>query len=326
MAGNVTTNQSPLIKAQVFSEFLLELIVDGFLPDGLHRDVSDFGDGTTIYIPVMGDTVLRDYVEDTGIQFDAIDTGQISLTITEYVSAATYVTDKLKQDAYKAAALEAAIPREHLRKIRERYESDMLGQTQKQTLSDPNLVNGFAHRWVAHSGTTNGVLTLEDFVYAKLAADKALMPDENRIAIVDPVGEAAVNLLAANQAFNYNPQFEGIATTGFAKQKKFIRHIYGWDIYVSNRLYRDTVAETIVGGPTGASQTSAVGFVNNVFACMADDQHTPFMGAMRQMPASEGFRNTTFKRDEYSTTARWGFGLQRPEALIVVKGSASAYK
>lgn len=325
MSGNVTNNQSPLIKAQVFSEFMLELIVDGYLPDGLHRDVSDFGDGSTLFIPVMGETVLRDYVEDTGVEFDPVDTGQIQLTITEYVSAASYVTDKLKQDAYKAAALEAAIPKEHLRVIKDRYETDMLAQANKQTLGGTNSINTFAHRWVAASGATTGVLTLEDFIYAKLSADKAFMPEENRIAIVDPLTEAAINLLAGNQAFNYNPMFKGIAESGFAKGKKFIRNLYGWDIYVSNRLARNSASETINGGPHGTSKTM-VGGIANVFGCFADDQHTPFMGAMRQMPASEGFRNTTYKRDEYSTTARWGFGLQRPESLIVVVTDPAKYK
>lgn len=35
--SNVTGNQSPLIKAQVYSEFMLEQINDGFLAEGLHR-------------------------------------------------------------------------------------------------------------------------------------------------------------------------------------------------------------------------------------------------------------------------------------------------
>lgn len=325
MSGNVTANQAPIIKAQVFSEFMLEHIADGFLPDGLHRDVSDFGDGDTLYIPVMGETVLRDYVEDTGVEFDAVDTGQITLTITDYVSAASYMTDKLKQDAYKAAALEQSIPREHLRLIKERMESDLLAQGNKQTAADTNTINGFAHRWVAYDGTTAGVINLEDFFYAKLAADKANMPEVNRVAIVDPLVEMTLNRLVGAQAFTNNPQFEGIVNSGFAKGKRFIRNIAGWDIYVSNRLASTSGAETINGGPHASSRAVTNGKVN-IFGCFADDQHTPFMGAVRQMPQAEGFRNVTFKRDEYSTTARWGFGLQRPESLICILTSASVYK
>lgn len=323
--SNITANQAPIIKAQVFSEFMLEHIADGFLPDGLHRDVSDFGDGDTLFIPVMGETVLRDYVEDTGVEFDAVDTGQIQLTVTEYVSAASYITDKLKQDAYKAAALEQAIPKEHLRLIKERYETDLLAQAQRQTLGNANTINGFAHRWVADSGSTAGVLVLEDFAYAKLSADKANMPEVNRVAIVDPVVEMSLNVNVAAQAFTNNPQFEGIVNTGFAKGKRFVRNIYGWDVWVSNRLARNAANESITGGPHGGTE-ALTGGVANIFGVFADDQHTPFMGAWRQQPASEGFRNTTFKRDEYSTTARWGFGLQRQESLIVVVSSPTAYK
>lgn len=323
MSGNVTANQAPLIKAQVYSEFMLELITDGFLPDGLHRDVSDFQDGDTLNIPVMGDTVLREYVEDTGVEFDAIDSGTITLTITEYPAAGTYVTDKLKQDAYKAAELEASIPVKHLQKIKERMESDLLGQQSKQTASATNTVNGFAHRWVAASGATTGVLTIEDFIYANLALNKAELPEEGRIALIDPINAASFDYLAGAQAFSYNPQWTGIAETGFLKGKKFIRNVMGFDVYVTNRLA--TVTETINGGPHASSKAVTAGKAT-IFGCFADDQTTPFMGAVRQVPQTEGFRNATFKRDEYSTTARWGYGLQRPESLICVLTSASVYK
>lgn len=49
--SNTTANQSPLIKAQVFSEFMLERLNEPFLPDILIRDVGDFGDGDTLFIP-----------------------------------------------------------------------------------------------------------------------------------------------------------------------------------------------------------------------------------------------------------------------------------
>jgi hypothetical protein len=321
---NLTTNQSPLIKAEVFSEFLLEQIIQGTLPDGLFRNVSDFGDGETLFIPVMGETTLRDYAEDTPVQYDAVDTGQISLTITDYVSAASYVTRKLQQDGYKAAALEAQIPKDHFRLIRERFETQMLATSNKQTLGNPNTINNFAHRWTAQVGTSAGVIGLEDFLYMKLAFDKAYIPENGRVAIVDPIVEAAVNKLAAGQAFNYNPQFQGIVLTGFEGAMRFVRNIFGWDIWVSNRLPR-IASETINGGPGGASTTITSG-VANVFMCVTDDQFKPFMGAWRQMPKTDGEFNKDYQRDEYVTTARWGFGLQRPESLGVVITSQTAYK
>lgn len=322
--SNTTTNQSPLIKAQVFSEFMLEQINDGILPEGLHRDVSDFSDGDSIQIPTLGETTLRDYEEDTPVQYDAVDSGSVSLTITDYVSAASYVTRKLQQDGYKAKALEASIPREHLRVIKERMETDMLAQVNSQTLADPNTVNGFDHRWVAGSGTTDGVITLEDLAYAKLSFDKANVPDEGRILLIDPIVEMTLNALVGNQAFINNPQFEGIVNSGFARGKRFVRNIYGFDIWVTNRLPR-VASETIVGGPQAAS-TAVTGGVVCQALCVLDDQHTPYMGAVRQMPTTDGEFNKDFQRDEYVTTARWGFGVQRFETLLGLIVSETLYK
>ena len=324
MTGNVTGNTSPATKAQVYSDTMLDLITDGFLPEGLHRDVSDFGDGTTLNIPVLGDVVLRDYVEDTGVQYDPIDTGSVTLTITEYKSAASSVSRKLQQDGYKAADIESRIPGMHLRAIKEAYESDLLAQQGKQTLANPNTINGVDHRWVASSGATNGVISFEDFVYAKLALDKANVSEQNRIAIVDPIVGATFDYLAGAQAFVNNPQWTGIAESGFAKGKRFIRNVEGFDVWVSNR--NDTIAsEAIMGGPHASAKT-ATNFVSNIFASFADDQITPFMGAWRQMPKTDGEFKQDFQRDDYVTTARWGFGLQRPDSLVVIHTSKTAYK
>lgn len=323
--SNNTTNQSPLIKAQVFSDFLLEAIHDGLLADGLHRDVSDFGNGQTLYVSILGEAVLRDYTEGQPAVYDKIDSGQIMLAITEYVQAGAAVTRKLQQDGYQAAAMEAAIPREHLRLIKERYESDLLSQVNKQTLASDNAINGFSHRWVAASATTNGVLDLEDFLYAKLALDKALITPQSRIAIVDPIVEATLNKSAGAQAFINNPKFEGVVNTGFARENKFLWNIYGFDVYTSNRL--PVVTETITGGPTKAAGAKSItaGVVNQ-FLCVADDQLKPYMGAWRQMPQVDSEFNKDLQQDEYVTTARWGFGMQRPQTVIGVLSSATLYK
>lgn len=322
--GNVTANTQALIKAQLFSNFILEQIRDGFLPDGLHRDVSDFTDGDRIEIPLMGETVLRDYTEDAAVKYDAIDTGRIFLEITEYVQAGSTVSRKFQQDAYLAAQLESQIPVEHLRLITERYETDLLAQANKQVLADPNVINGFAHRYVAASGTTPGVLTLEDIAYAKTAFDKADVPDEGRIMIVDPIVELSINREVGNQAYINNPMFEGLVTSGFARGRRFVRNLFGFDIWVSNRLPR-VAAETINGGPASGAQALTGGVVNQAM-CILDDQHKPYMGAWRQAPQVDAEYNKDRQRDEYVTTARWGFGLQRPQTLVSILTSASVYK
>ncbi len=322
MSGNVTGNQTPLIKAQVYSEFMLEQLNAGFLPEGLYRNVADFGDGDTLYVPTLGETVIRDYVEDQDVVFDALDSGQVTLTITEYVSGASYVTDKLKDDGYKAAALEAAIAPQHLRLIKERWETDLLAQVNDQTAGAVNNVNGFNHRWVASSASTNGVLTLDDFIYAQLALNEANAPEEGRIMIVPPVCEASINKQIAGQAYINNPQFVGQFETGIGKMGRFLKHMFGFDVYISTRVPVKNVSETINGWSGNDTLTTSRVVVAG---CFKDDMTTPFMGAMRRPPSTEGFRNTHKKRDEYSTTARWGFGVQRFDTLIGILVSQTAF-
>ena len=326
MSGNTTANTSALIRAQVYSDIILDEIKDQFLPEGLHRDVSDFGDGDTLYIPTFGEVVLRDLSEDVDTPVDAIDSGQVTLTITEHVGAGSYLTDKLKQDSYKAAQFDAAIVPKHLRAIKERYETDMLATVNNQTLAAANAVNGLAHRYIA-SGT-NSVMTLEDLIYLKLGFDRALLPDEGRILIVDPLVEATLNNLTNLVNVSNNPQFEGIINTGFAKNMRFLKNIMGFDIFVSNRLPRvvsEAIDTTGISVPAPSGSGSVTGGIVNVAMCAADDMTTPIMGAWRQMPMTEGFRNVQKRRDEFYTTARWGFGLQRVQSITGIITSDSNY-
>lgn len=326
MTGNITTNTDPAIRALVHSELMLEVLQDGYLPDGLFRDVADFGDGSQLQIPTIGEMTLYDLEEEQDTPVSAIDTGTVHLAITEHLGVAGTVSDKLKEDAYKAAAVEARIVPQSLRAIKERYETDMLATAVSSangiiTVGDANTYNGFDHRWIANG--TDNTLTLEDFIFAKLAFDKANVPEEGRIAIVDPIVEATLNGLQNLVNVSNNPMFEGIVESGFGKGRKFIKNIFGFDVYISNRLPRiASESITSVKAPGAASITDGV---NNTFLCVADDAVKPFMGAMRRMPRVEGHRNVSKRRDEFHTTARWGFAPQRGETLISVITSASNY-
>ena len=329
MPGNNIGNTDPAIRAVVHSEMMLEVLQDDFLPDMLMRDVSDFGDGTQLQIPTIGEMTLFDLEEGQPTPTSAIDTGSIVLNITEHKGVAGYITDELKEDGYKAAAVEAAIVPQSLRAIKEAFETDMLATAVSSsnsmvTLANRNAINGFDHRWVAGT-TTAGIIELTDFIYAKLAFDKANVPDEGRILLVDPIVEATINGLANLVNVSNNPQFEGMVTTGFSKNRKFVKNIFGFDIWVSNRLPRITSGETIVGGPQNSSTVAPASSVNNIFMSIADDNTTPFMGAQRRQPRVEGYRNVSERRDEFHSTARWGFGLQRAESLISVITDATAY-
>ena len=153
--------------------------------------------------------------------------------------------------------------------------------------------------------------------------DKAGVPGQGRIAIVDSLTEAALNLELANQAFINNPNFQGLVTTGFAQNNRFFRNLEGFDIYVNDRLPR--VTETINGGPH-ASSKGVTGGVANFFMSVYSDMHMPLMGAWRRMPQIEVDVEKATETEHFYATARYGHGVQRNDTLITVIGSGSLYK
>jgi len=319
MVGNLTSNTSALIRAQVYSDFILDEMKDDLLPEIFHRDVTDFGDGTTLNIPTFGEVVLRDVEEDKDIPVDAVDSGSITLSITEHVGTGVAMSDVLKEDSYKAAQFDATFVPKQLRAIQERYETDLLAQANKQTLANPNAINGYAHRFVA-SGT-NDVITLEDFIYAKLSLDKANAPQMGRVAVFDGLAEATLNGLTNLVNVSNNPRFEGMVETGFGKEMRFFKNIYGFDVFLSNYLPRvgaETVDTTGITVPAPSGNGAVTSGIVCQFMSIADDSVVPYMGAWRRMPRTEGVReaNKGGGRDVFYTTARWGFGLQRPQSLV----------
>jgi len=91
---------------------------------------------------------------------------------------------------------------------------------------------------------------------------------------------------------------------------RFIKNIYGFDVYTSQNLKSNSASETI------NSVTSTVG-VNNLFFSAAPDV-VPFIGAIRQAPTVDSSYNKDRQQDEYVTTCRYGFKLYRPENMVVV--------
>ena len=227
------------------------------------------------------------------------------------------------EDAYYAAQLEAAAPGKMLHGLKEVYETTMLETGEKgQVAGDPNTINDYHHRYVA-SGA-NGELTLEDFAYAKTALKKANVPEQGLVCIVDPITELSLNKLTNLVNVSNNPRFEGIVETGFGKNMTFIRNIFGWDVYMSNRLPR-VASETIdasggVAAPSGSA--TATDAYAAQFMCLADDMCSPYMSAWRRTPSVEFYRDAPRRKDVYYITGRYGFGMQRPQSLITVLTSA----
>jgi hypothetical protein len=118
--------------------------------------------------------------------------------------------------------------------------------------------------------------------------------------------------------------FEGMVTSGFARDHKFVRNIFGWDIYTSNRLDVEDAANTTVDR-SNVAEASVIGDICNIFMCVLDDSTKPIMGAWRQMPGVEGERNKDLARDEYVTRCRFGWGAQRLESLGIMITNPTVY-
>jgi hypothetical protein len=319
MAQN-TTNTNAFIESQQYSQFILENLHDYLLPEGMYRDVSDFGSGTTLNIKTVGSVTIQDAAEDTPLNFSPIDTGTITLAITDYVGDAWKVTDDLREDGSQIDTLMAMRAQESTRALGENHETKFLSVANAaQTAAGLNLVNGRPHRWVGSAASNARTLTLNDFISMKLAFDKANVPAGGRIAIVDPVVEATLNSLQNLVNVSNNPMFEGMVTEGFARDHKFVRNIFGWDVYTSNFLPTLTAAEAINASSYGlTSETAAVGDKANIFMCVADDTCKPIMHAWRRAPQTEGWRDNEERADKFQVTSRFGLGAQRVDTLGVI--------
>jgi len=328
MAHN-TANTTAFIESQQYSQFILDNLHDYLLPEGMYRDVTDFGSGTTLNIKTVGTVTLQDAAEDTPLNFTNIDTGNITLSITDYIGDAWKVTDDLREDGSQVDTLMAMRAMESTRALGENHEGRFLAVANGgQTAANLNLVNNRPHRFVAGgAGAATRNVVLADFVSMKLAFDKANAPASGRIAIVDPIVEATLNtLISSTSVVNNTPQFQGVLNEGFARDHRFVRNIMGWDIYTSNFLPSLTATEAINGAAYDlANDTAEVGDKANIFMCVADDSCKPVMHAWRRAPQTEGWRDQEERADKYQVTSRFGFGVQRADTLGVLLTDEATY-
>ena len=327
--AHTTANTTAFIESQQYSQFILDNLHDYLLPEGMYRDVTDFGSGTTLNIKTVGTVTLQDAAEDTPLNFTNIDTGTITLSITDYIGDAWKVTDDLREDGSQVDQLMAMRAMESTRALGENHEGRFLAVANGgQTAANLNLVNNRPHRFVAGgAGASTRNVVLGDFVAMKLAFDKANAPASGRIAIVVPIVEATLNtLISSTNVVNNTPQFQGVLNEGFARDHRFVRNIMGWDIYTSNFLPSLTATEAIDGSAYDlANDTAEIGDKANVFMCVADDSCKPVMHAWRRAPQTEGWRDQEERADKYQVTSRFGFGVQRADTLGVLLTDEATY-
>lgn len=314
----LTTNTRAFIDAEVYSSFILTNLHDGLLPDTFYRNVADFGSGETLNIKTIGSVTLQEAHEDTALIYNPIETGTITMAITEYVGDAWFVTDDLREDGTDIDRLMAERSSESTRAIQEKFESDFFRTIGEYYAAggtgagSPNNINGFPH--LIPSTGSSGAITLQQIIMARLALDKANVPAEGRVLIVDPVVEATLNGLVTLTS-DISPFAANILQNGIGRGQRWMGSLYGFEIISSNRLHVATYSN---------GTTSITNGVGNVAMSILDDQTKPVMAAWRRQPKVEGERNKDRARDEFVVRARYGLGIQRLDSMVLLPTSATA--
>lgn len=331
MSGHVTANLEHLTRSEVWSSSLKDILEDELMATRYIRWLSEFPDGDQFTIPSIGSMGVNDYTEDQAIEYSKLDTGEFNFQITEYLSSATYITNKAKQDMYYMNELVSQFVPKQARAIMERLERDILKEGQPragnpagyQTAGGGNQIFGVDHRWVGSDTlNTKRVIGPEDFAKALYSLKKANVPQTNLVAIVDPHVEYVLNTQSNLVSLDSNPRWEGIVADGIATGMRFVKNVYGFDVYTSNYLPKCGADQS------GAEETintvgSGADAVCNLFFSASSDV-LPFVGAWRQMPKVDSEYNKDFQREEYVTTARYGTKIFRPENFVTVLSDPSA--
>lgn len=308
----VATNEH-LIRSNVWSRQLKELLLDDLMALRFVRILTDFPDGTTLNIPSIGEAETLDFAEGQAIKYNKMDTGNFVFSFDQYKYSANSISAKFKRDSYYASDVIAAfIPRQH-RALMEAVEVRILSRANAgQTVSNANLINDAAHRWVGTG--TNETMAYKDFARAHYALQKGAVPMTNLVAIVDPSVAYALQANAAvTGLLSPMPMWESVLQNNLVTGTKFRFNFFGFDVYVSN--YLPVVGVEQIGGTGPITEAGAVA---NLFFSAAPGDTCPLVGGFRQMPTVYSEFNKDLQQEEYVTIAEYGFKLYRPENMVIV--------
>lgn len=312
-----TANMSLLTRSEVWSSELKEILRDEMMAQRYVRMLEGFPDGDQFTIPSIGQAQVDNYAEDTAVVYRPMDTGEFTFTVDKYLSSATYITKKAEQDSFYSAELMSRFVPEQERAIMAHFEATTFAAPEVGvSANSTQSIDGVGHRW-AGSGT-GAVIAVADFARARYALKKANVPDTNLIAVVDPSVEYTINTLTNLVSVSDNPRWEGVVADGIATGMRFVKNVYGFDVYTSNYLATatDSALTNKAASPGNVDFGTNNGKVNLFFSAAPAAQ--AFVGAWRQMPEVDYEYNKDFQRHEYVTTARYGVKLYRPENMVRV--------
>src|SRR6266567_5528865 len=279
MPGFNDFNQQFMIRTQLWSRTIKELLLDELNAMKFVRIISDFPDGYVINIPSIGEAETADFTEGQAIKYNQMDTGNFTFSFDQYKYSAHAISEKFKRDSfYSADVIAAFVPRQH-RVLMEGVETRILAQANNgQTSANANLINGVDHRFIG-TGLQNGnaAVSIADFARIRNSLFKANVPLANLCGIID--SSTAFTLETQTNAVNLlspQPMWGEMVREGAVSGFKFRYNILGIDLYVSN--YLPTVGSETIGS------TSVTSGICNFFFSSVPGDTLPWVGAFRQMP------------------------------------------
>lgn len=320
--ASITTHEvyDNLTLKEVFSASLKKVLEDSLQGTRWASRITGFPNGEKFVMPSIGDTVAMNYRENEAVKYLPRDTGRWEFEITEYLQSGTSISKKAMQDAFYTQQLMASFVPDQHRAIMKHFETNLLATSERGLAANAAVkINDYNHRIVGGGG--NAHLELADFAYAKLALDNANVPMSNLVAIVPPEVEYEINTLTNIVNVSDNPKWEGIIETSMNPTgMKFVKNIYGFDVYTSHYLPRitDTGLQDKEGNTVStANQNAKASF----FFSAAYDDILPWKYAWRQEPQLDTKYEMDFQEYRWVTTARYGTGLYRPENLVTIATS-----
>lgn len=314
---DTTANSEHLRRSEVWSTELKDTLEETLMGWRWVKTLTDFPDGDQFTIPSIGDLTTDDYVEDGEVTLRPMDTGEYTFAIDQYISSGTYITKKNQQDGFYMAEVEASFVPKQQRAIERHVEETTLAAGDNlHTANDAVVINTASHRY---SGGNSGKLEFADFAYAAYALDKANVPAQGRVAIVDPSVAYETNILTNIVGLsNDNMRWDNIVEEGINTDLTFMKNIYGFDVYLSNFL--PDITDNALNDRTGSNPvdySSTNGKASYFFSAIPD--LLPWVGAWRQAPEVDYMYVPTKQRHEYITTARYGVkGRYRDENMVMV--------
>jgi len=334
MAGiDQTWGSTHLQRNEIFSMQLKEMLRDELIAGQFVRQLSDIPSDsirTELKINSIGTLEVSDWNESVSLPGQRMDTGQFTFNIDEYKGVKVPFTDHFFETSFMANDVLSQTPVEMKRAMDEYYETKVMELANDQTNNNANAINGAKHRFVGGGDGTSlptNALTLEDFSYARYALQKANVPMTGLVCVVGPEQEHIINTLTNIVNVSNNPMWEGIITTGMGDMTgtRFLKNIYGFDIYVSNRLALTDADEAALTTYDDTSVGDSTGYQANMFFSMASDMSKPFVGAWGRTPRMVSWRDEDIETEYHQLTGSFGLGLYRPESLVTVLTNPAAY-